>query len=153
MTFLPMVSSACTFATVSTVIQWNAFAWNIENINIIILTKIIIMIMTLSSPKWSSYYNDIVITNAPEWRQGWDSQTLSPLLLSGEEQSVSDFQKKKLMVMKMLILMVAMFMMMLMMSNYFLTYDLSLTFVSRLEGKPSSTAHSANTLMCTFCGR
>ena len=57
-----MVSSACTFATVSTVIQWNAFAWNIENINIIILTKMIIIIMTLSSPKWSSYYNDIVIT-------------------------------------------------------------------------------------------
>ena len=49
--------------------------------------------------------------------------------------------------MVMLILMVAM----LMMTNYFLTYDLSLTFVSRLEGKPSSTAHSANTLMCTFC--
>ena len=89
-----MVSSACTFATVSTVIQWNAFAWNIENINIIILTKIIIMIMTLSSPKWSSYYNDIVISNTPEWRQGWDSQILSPLLLSGEEQTVSDFQKK-----------------------------------------------------------
>ena len=54
------------------------------------------------------------------------------------------------MVMKMLILMVAMLMMMFMMTNYFLTYDLSLTFVSRLEGKPSSTAHSANTLMCTL---
>ena len=68
--------------------------------------------MTLSSPKWSSYYNDIVITNAPEWRQGWDSQTLSPLLLSGEEQGASHS-------MVMLILIVGMFMMMLMLSNYF----------------------------------